>query len=67
MLSVWQNPKSLIILVVAGYENTVLLHITSRNKTNVTPPESDLVPSVKILHPYKLLSSNHTPKTKPKV
>lgn len=53
--------------MVAGYEEIVPLFITSRSETDLAFTGSDSVTSVNILSTYKLLSSNHTPKTKPKV
>ena len=61
MLQFGKNQK------VGQLEETVPLFITSRSETDLAFTGSDLVTSVNILSTYKLLSSNDTPKTKPKI
>ena len=61
MLQFGKNQK------VGQLEETMPLFITSRSETDLAFTGSGLVTSVNILSTYKLLSSNHTPKTKPKI
>lgn len=65
MLSVWQKTKRLTKLMMARYEEAVLLLI-SISETNLTSTRSDSVTSVKILNAYNyylaIISQKHKTK-----